>query len=241
MNVPEISVIIPTFNEAANVASLIATLRALNGPPREIIVTDGGSHDQTVRLARESGAIVVETARGRGAQLNAGAQKAHGEILWFVHADAKVHPRSLDYLQNCAGDRQIYGGNFRLRFARQVESQVTELEWAPHFFARIARQQRRLGIYYGDSGLWVRREIFVKLNGFAPWPLFEDYDFARRLENYARLHRAKTALSPWPITVSSRRFCKSPLRVLGQWLLFQILFSCGASPENLAKIYHKNR
>jgi hypothetical protein len=104
-------------------------------------------------------------------------------------------------------------------------------------FARIARQQRRLGIYYGDSGLWVRREVFDQLNGFQNWPLFEDYDFARRLESYARQHNKHTALAPYPIIVSSRRFQKHPLRALRQWLCLQILFSCGTSPQKLARIY----
>lgn len=228
-----ISIIIPTFNEAPRIAALIDILHALPGAAREIIVSDGGSTDETLCVAQDAGAIVVEGAKGRGAQLNLGAQIARGEILWFVHADAKIHRRSLIYLQNCARDAQFYGGNFRLRFEGY--------SWAPYFFARIARQQRRFGIYYGDSGIWVRQEIFVELSGFARWPLFEDYDFARRLENYARLQGGQTALAPWPITVSARRFQEKPLRVLRQWLWLQILFSCGTSPEQLAAIYRSEK
>lgn len=225
-----LSIIIPTFNEAPRIAALIRALRALPGPAREIIVSDGGSSDETARFAHKSGAIVVETARGRGAQLNAGAQIASGEILWFVHADARLHQRSLDYLQRCARDARIYGGNFRLRFKAD--------NWASHLFARIARQQRRLGLYYGDSGIWVQREVFAALKGYRHLPLFEDYDFARRLENYAHLRDAQTALAPLPITVSSRRFREKPLRILGQWLWLQTLFCCGVPPEHLAQSYH---
>lgn len=227
------SIIIPTFNEAPHIGALIKNLRALPGAAREIIVSDGGSTDETRHIAQESGAIVVENGARRGAQLNAGARVARGEILWFVHADARIHRRSLIYLESCGRDSQIHGGNFRLRFEG--------CGWPPHFFARIARQQRRVGIYYGDSGIWARREIFVELNGFADWPLFEDYDFARRLQNYASLQGGKTALAPWPITVSARRFQQQPLRVLRQWLWLQTLFSCGASPERLAKIYRSEK
>jgi rSAM/selenodomain-associated transferase 2 len=233
VNAPSISIIIPTLDEAAHIGHLIDSLQTLPGPIRDIVISDGGSRDATVSLARKKGATVIESVRGRGAQLNAGAKIARGAILWFVHADAKLHRRSLDYLHKCAQNPQICGGNFRLRFDTE--------NWNAHLFARIARQQRRQGIYYGDSGFWVRREIFVKLNGFAEWPLFEDYDFARRLEQFARLHGKQTALAPWTITVSSRRFHDRPLRVLLQWLWLQTLFLCGVPPEKLAALYHRNR
>lgn len=233
MNLPTISVVIPTFNEAARIEPLIASLNFLPGPAREIIISDGGSDDETVKIAHQNGALVVQEARGRGAQLNAGASITGGEILWFLHADALVHRRSLEYLRKCAADSRICGGNFRLRFENTT--------WSAHFFARIARQQRRAGIYYGDSGIWTRREIFVELNGFKSWPLFEDYDFARRLEFYARFRGRQTALAPYPITVSARRFERQPLRVLRQWLWLQILFSCGVPPEKLAALYRRTK
>lgn len=226
-----ISIIIPTLNEAAHIEALIKTLYSLPGNAREIIVSDGGSTDATVKHAAQAGALVVATACGRGAQLNAGTEAASGVILWFVHADARVHLRSIQYLEQCAAAEHLIGGNFRLRFEGQG--------WAPHLFARIARQQRRGGVYYGDSGLWVRRQVFTELGGFADWPLFEDYDFARNLENYARLNGLKTAHAPLPIIASSRRFQQQPVRVLGQWLLLQVLFSCGVSPRQLAKWYRK--
>lgn len=233
MQSPLISIIIPTLNEAKRLGFLIKALQLTAGPAREIIVSDGGSADETVAIAKAAGAGVVESARGRGAQLNAGAQAAGGEILWFVHADAKVHPRSLEYLEKCAQNSQLCGGSFRLRFDKQNP--------AAHLFARIARQQRRRGIYYGDSGVWTRRAVFDELNGFQNWPLFEDYDLARRLEKYACQHGKQTALAPFSITVSARRFEKQPLKTLSQWFWLQILFSCGVSPEHLAEIYRRDR
>ena len=233
---PAISIITPTLNEAPRIEVLIEALHSLPGPQREVIVSDGGSSDKTVARARKAGALVVIGARGRGAQLNAGAQEAGGELLWFVHADTQVHSRSLQYLENCAKNSRLCGGNFRLRFEERCEG-CKRRDWAAHLFARIARQQRRLGIYYGDSGIWVRREVFDRLNGFQAWPLFEDYDFARRLDTYARQNNKQTALAPYPITVSARRFRKRPLRVLRQWLWLQILFLCGTSPQKLAQIY----
>jgi rSAM/selenodomain-associated transferase 2 len=229
VQIPRISIVIPTLNEAPRLGVLIESLQLVAGPQREIVISDGGSSDETTTIARQKGALVAEGARGRGAQLNAGASVASGDILWFVHADARVHRRSLEYLEKCAKNSQLCGGNFRLRFDERTS--------ATRLFARIARQQRRLGLYYGDSGIWVRRAVFDELNGFQNWPLFEDYDFARRLEVYARRHGKQTALAPLPMTVSSRRFQKNPFGTLRQWLWLQILFWSGASPEKLAQIY----
>jgi rSAM/selenodomain-associated transferase 2 len=230
VQIPQISIVIPTLNEAPRLEALIEALQLMGGPEREIVVSDGGSSDETTTIARQKGVLVAESARGRGAQLNAGASVASGGILWFVHADARAHRRSLEYLDRCAENSQLCGGNFRLRFDEQTP--------ATRLFARIARQQRRLGLYYGDSGIWVRRAVFDELNGFRNWPLFEDYDFARRLEVYARRHGRQTALAPLPITVSSRRFQKNSFGTLRQWLWLQILFWGGVSPEKLAQIYH---
>jgi rSAM/selenodomain-associated transferase 2 len=221
-----LSVIIPTYNEAPHILTLIASLRG-----HEIIVSDGGSTDETVQISRAAGAIVIESERRRGAQLNAGARAATGKALWFVHADARPHPRAATHIKQCLLRPEIVGGNFRLRFAG--------MGWAPHFFSRIARHQRRLGVYYGDSGIWLRRDVFETLGGFAHWPLFEDYDLARRMESFARRHALRTNYAPLPIYASSRRFENHPALVLSQWLLLQALFSLGVPPTQLANWYRK--
>ena len=230
-----LSIIIPTLNEAPHIALLIESLRAMQNDAisLEIIVSDGGSRDATAKLARTAGAIVVEGAKGRGAQLNAGARVASGDALWFLHADAKPHPRSATHIARCLQNSAICGGNFRLRFAGGG--------WAANVFARIARQQRRMGIYYGDSGIWTRRAVFDSLGGFADWPLFEDYDFARRLESFAQRHTFRTDYASCALVASPRRFHKAPLRILAQWLLLQMLFSLGASPQRLAEFYHRGK
>nr|AUN36270.1 hypothetical protein [uncultured bacterium] len=85
----------------------------------------------------------------------------------------------------------------------------------------------------------MRREVFKLLSGFRDWPLFEDYDFARRLEDFSRRHGMRTAYSRLPITASSRRLEKGAGKVLAQWLALQLLFSTGAPPEKLARYYFR--
>ena len=227
-----ISIIIPTRNEAACIASQIAYLQSLSRYSKtslEIIVCDGQSSDETASVAREGGAVVVETFPNRGLQQNAGAERATKGVLWFLHADARPHPGSLLHLEKAALNCHFSGGNFQLRFEQSTPF--------TRVFAVIARLQRARGIYYGDSGIWVRREVFDVMGGFRDWPLFEDYDFAKRLEAFSRRNGSKTKYSLLAITASSRRFRKREGKVLAQWLMLQLLFSLGASPEKLARLY----
>lgn len=221
---PTISVIIPTLGEAAHLGRLIARLQAM---PRvsQIIVADGGSRDQTVASARALGALVVKGARGRGPQQNAGARAATGEVLWFAHADC-LPPRHADAQIARAVQGGARGGNFRIRFdARGM---------APRVFEIIARVQRARGIYYGDSGLWLTREVWEQIGGFAPWPLFEDYALVRQLER-----AGQTACCAGRVRVSARRFERRPWKILWLWLELQIRFRLGQSPDALARIYRR--
>ena len=89
-----LSVIIPTYNEAPSIAGLIQSLRQ-HDPRREveILVVDAHSPDGTAEVARRAGATVLLAPKpGRAAQMNLGAARATGEVLYFVHADVGIHP-----------------------------------------------------------------------------------------------------------------------------------------------------
>ena len=219
---PLLSIVIPTFNEAAHLPRLLKRLGEIPNVA-QIVVADGGSSDATVSIARAAGALVVEGARGRGPQQNLGAQCATGEILWFLHADC-LPPRSASSQIERALERGAIGGNFRVRF--------TARGWAPRLFETIARVQRARGVYYGDSGIWLRREVWDAIGGFPDWPLFEDYQLVKQLES-----SGKTACCAGRLQVSARRFARQPLRVLWLWLELQIRFTLGQAPDELARIY----
>ncbi|HEX9996743.1 MAG TPA: TIGR04283 family arsenosugar biosynthesis glycosyltransferase [Abditibacterium sp.] len=226
-----ISVLIPARNEAAHLPRLLARLREM---PQigEIIVADGGSSDQTREIAREMSAIVVEGARGRGAQQNAAAQISNGEILWFLHADVLPSRKSGAQIER-AIEKGALGGNFRISFQARG--------FWPRLFEVIARFQRRFGVYYGDSGIWVTRAVFDELGRFENWPLFEDFDFAQRLEALTKSQNRETICLAGRLHLSARRFEKSPARVLWLWARLQIAFWRGASPESLARLYYGAR
>jgi hypothetical protein len=85
----------------------------------------------------------------------------------------------------------------------------------------------------------VRRDVFRQLGGYPQWPLFEDYDFVRRLERFARRNKNRTVCLPLPLLASARRFKRGAGRVLLTWAGFQVLFLLGVSPHYLARIYHR--
>ena len=217
-----ISVIVPTHNEAAHLPELLARLQAMPHLA-QIIVSDGGSSDATAATARALGAIVVEGARGRGPQQNLAAHSATGDILWFLHADC-LPPKSATRQIARAINRGAIGGNFRVRFMARG--------WAPRLFEQIARAQRARGVYYGDSGIWLKRATWLRAGGFPPWPLFEDYALVRQLEL-----SGVTACCAGRLQVSARRFAHQSARVLWLWLELQIRFALGQSPDELARIY----
>lgn len=224
------SVIIPTLDEAARLPGLLADL-ARQKVAHEVIVVDGGSRDGTVDLARASGATVLRTRRGRGQQLAAGAAAAQGDVFLFLHADCRFPTGGLAHIgEALANDTRIVGGNFRLLFDGNDRFSL----WLNDFYAWI----RDRGLYYGDSGIFVRRSIYHRIGGIKPIALMEDYDFVRRLEPVGRTH----CIDYPPLITSSRRFAgRHPAAIVAGWLAIHALYSIGLSPRRLAVLYRSAR
>jgi len=227
---PLVSIVVPTLNEAATLPGLLAHLGGLMGR-FELVVADGGSTDATVALARSHhvAPCVVEVVGGRAAQLNLGVAASCGELLLFVHADSRLPANAYRSLAAAWGDGEVVGGNFRLRFQ------------GGDAFARglgaYYRLSRRLGIYYGDSSIFARREVFERLGGFRELPIMDDYDLARRLERAGR-----TACLPGPALTSARRWRRAGVaRTVGSWVLIQCLYWIGVPSGRLARIYRRVR
>jgi rSAM/selenodomain-associated transferase 2 len=228
MPAPELSIVIPVYNEEGTIGSLLHSLETLAGV--EVILVDGGSQDHTVALALASGRVrILETAAGRAAQMNAGAKVSAGRVLFFLHADARLAPGFPDRIRRALDDPAVMGGNFDIQYEGD--------DWAARCFTRVNRWRRKCRIFYGDSGIFCRREVFESLGGYQPWPIMEDYDFARRLSKCGKL-----ALLEEPIWVSDRRWRKAGLlRTLWSWFVIQGLYSLGIPPHRLARLYRHVR
>ena len=227
---PLVSVIVPVLDEEAALPGLLDHLAELPGR-FEHLVSDGGSRDRTVELARAHPLRphVVTRARGRAEQLNAAAGEAGGDLLLFLHADTRLPRNAHASLRLAHSQRDVIGGNFELRFGGGGR------------FARVLTawyaQQRRLGIYYGDSVIWTRREAFCELGGYRPLPVMDDYDFARRLERHGR-----TLCLPGPAVTSARRWERLGVpRTMLSWIVIRWLFVAGVPAERLARLYRRVR
>lgn len=200
---PELSVIIPTVNEAGTLPRSLASLEE-NKSPFEVIVVDAGSEDGTPEIAGRHGAIALRAAKtSRAAQLNLGAREAKAPLLFFLHADTRPAPGAIDQIvRTLHASPAIAGGAFTRRFD------------SPSLFLRATTRladlrSRHFGLFLGDQGIFVRREIFEALGGFdESLELCEDLDFSRRLRALGKT----VALRPSVLT-SARRFeARGPLR-----------------------------
>lgn len=218
-----VSVIIPTLNEASCIAAAIAALRRQQ--PREIIVVDGGSTDDTVDQARAADTVLA-APRGRAAQMNAGAARAHGEHLLFLHADCSLADGALAAIGPALRRMSVIAGCFAMRVAatgplyRSIDACAT---------ARV----RLTGIAYGDQGLFLRRRDFERLGGFPPLRFMEDVYFSRTLRRHGRV-----IVLPHAIHVSPRRWEQTGLvgQTLRNWTLTALALG-GVSPDQLAAHY----
>ena len=228
--------IIPALNAAAG---LTGTLDALaeaerTGLSAGIVLSDGGSSDATVELARRAGARVVIGARGRGAQLAAGAEAASrfakpDDWYLFLHADTAPAPGWSQAVSAFMADNahRDAAGYFRFALddaserARRLERAVA---WRCHLFS----------LPYGDQGLLISRRLYEALGGYRPWPLFEDVDLVRRIgrRRLSRLPvRAVTSADRFRAEGYTRRSMKN-IGLLARYFL-------GVSPHDLARAYRR--
>ncbi|MCI0622130.1 MAG: TIGR04283 family arsenosugar biosynthesis glycosyltransferase [Acidobacteria bacterium] len=220
----KISVIIPALNEAEVIAR---TLRSIpSGEEIEVIVADGGSHDDTVKVAKALGASVVHIAPGRAHQMNIGAAAAQGEILLFLHADTRLPVDFVRSVYEVLRRPGVVAGAFRLRLdARGWKFRIVE--------ALANFRSRWFKLPYGDQALFLRRFHFRVAAGFSLLPIMEDFEFVRRFGRWGRIGLAREAA-----VTSARRWER-----LGVWrttLLNQaviLAYLCGASRHRLARWY----
>lgn len=221
----QLSVVIPTLDEASCIARTIRSAWGLR--PIEVIVSDGHSSDGTCDIARTEGAVVVESERGRGTQLNVGVQRAAGDVLLFLHSDTWLLPTSRGQMDAALADDRIVGGAFR----QQIENPRLIFRWLER---GNALRVRWLRLPYGDQGIFLRRSAFDALGGFPDVRLMEDVLLMREI----RRRNWPIRLLDGPIHVDPRRWIERGVvrQTLRNWCLLAGL-QLGVPPNRLADWY----
>jgi rSAM/selenodomain-associated transferase 2 len=207
-----ISVVIPTLDEASHI---VRTVESVVAPGIETIVVDGGSQDETCRLARDAGVRVLASERGRARQLRMGGEKSTGDVVLFLHADTRLERGWQEGVRQALSDPECAGGAFAFRFAERG-AWLRWMEWG------VALRVALLRLPYGDQALFVRRSVLERMGGIPIVPIMEDLDLVRAIKRAGRLQMLDLTA-----TTSSRRYIRSgglrtvfqhQLALLGWWL-----------------------
>jgi len=220
---PLVTVVTPVLADTEAAARLLAQLPVT--PEIESVVVDGANDPKLDRIiGGHPHARLLRTTAGRGRQMNAGARDAAGGWLLFLHADSTLPPQWLQAFMDI--DDDVVGGWFA--FA------LDDAAWQARVIERLVRWRvRRLGLPYGDQGLFVRRRTFEAMGGFREMPLFEDVEFARRL-----IRAGRVVELPLALRTSSRRWRRDGwLRRSARNVVLVILYMAGVPPSRLARWY----
>ena len=223
---PAISIVIPTLNEAENLAAVLASTES--SVDLEIIVVDGGSSDGTTEVAKSFGVRLLTTDAGRARQVNAGGLAARGNVLFFLHGDTRL-PRGYEWhVLDSMEKPGVVAGAFTLGIDGS-EFGFRIIEMLANFRSRVFQMP------YGDQGIFLRREVFRALGGFPDMVLMEDFVLMKRLRK-----RGKVAILPVAVKTSARRWRKLGMlktTLINQAVLLGYFF--GSDPERLASWYKK--
>jgi rSAM/selenodomain-associated transferase 2 len=225
-----VSFVIPAWRDAENLAVLIPRLAQLAPAPEIIVVAVSGDAASEQVAAAHGARFAHFAAPSRGEQMNYGASLATGDVLVFQHADTEFSELHLSALQTALRDRAVVGG----AFYRKFDERHPRLMW----LEKVARwMTRRGGTLFGDQTVFVRRDVFVRLGGFARIPLMEDVEFSPRLRAAGQI----AVLDP-PVRSSGRHHDRK-----GAWRttirngLMLLLYKLGVQPQTLHRWYYEHQ
>jgi len=222
-----ISVVIPALNEAAELPTTIARLRAI---PQvlEIVLADGGSADGTESLANQLGCKVISSPRGRGTQMRFGAQQATGDVVLLLHADTWLEPNAGRAILDALNRSGAVGGGCWKTFRE------------PHWLMRGSRMKCFIRFFLfhrfmGDQAMFVRRDVLERIGGVPDVPIMEEFALCRLLRAQGKL-----VLAPTVVTTSARRFKeRGVLCTYARMWRMTLQYYAGTPLDQLKRIYEQ--
>lgn len=227
-NIPRISIIIPVLNEAQTLPHTLKKLQGIKGI--EVIVVDGGSQDETVTRAQSFSVQVITTAAGKARQMNAGAARATGDTILFLHGDTQLPDAFKHWVEQILSQPQIIAGAFELKIA----APVLALRWVE---LAVKIRSRYCQLPYGDQALFMKTQTFRDIGGFPDLPIMEDFALVRQLQK-----RGKIAIAPVPVITSARRW--QQIGILQTTLINQIViigYLLGVPSNTLSQWYRARK
>jgi rSAM/selenodomain-associated transferase 2 len=225
---PLISVVVPVLYEGHRINSLIAHIKDIDRASRaEIIVVDGNPLKDTLQAITQEGVLQISSPPGRGPQMNAGAGRAGGEILLFLHADTRLPDNAFAKVARAMEDKRHVAGAFRL----SIDSTgflFRIIEYGTLIRSRVTR------VPFGDQAIFLRKSYFFEIGGFRNMPIMEDVELMVRIRSQGQ----RIILLPEKVRTSARRWEQEGILTcsLRNWML-RALYVLKVPPEKLARFY----
>ena len=218
-----ISIIIPTLNEEKVLKKTIESV-LIQPNKLEIIISDGGSTDNTLNIAKKY-AKIVNSKKGRGIQMNSGTKFANGDILLFLHADTILPKNATKEIKKILKDKTIIAGGFHKKY-NSPKYVLSSKFFNSKIWLKIFK------FIPGDQAIFIRKNTFTKIKGFKNISLMEDVEIFKRLKTKGKIKLLKKT-----VITSSRRFEHKPIRTLILMSFLLTSFYLGANPNKLKKKY----
>ena len=182
---PSVSVVVPVHNGGAAFQRCLASLKAADPKPLEVIVVADGDSDDSWRFAEEAGARVIRLPKSGGPARarNVGAREARGGVLFFIDADVTVPPKSVALVSGAFRADPMLGACFGSYddepFEPNLLSQYKNLQ---HHWVHQTGNEAASTFWAGCGA--VRRDFFLEVGGFDEGyrrPSIEDIELGYRL------------------------------------------------------------
>lgn len=223
----KVSIIIPVYNEEKTIRRLLRTLEPVK-EKAEILFVDGGSTDRTLNLIPGEYTVLIG-AKGRARQMNLGAEKSGGDVLFFLHCDSEIPGDAIEQIETVM--RKYRAGCFGIAFhSKNIWMKCCQI------ISNHRIKDRK--IMFGDQGIFIRRKLFFEMGGFPDLPIMEDYQFSLTLKEMG----VRIGIAKKRIYTSDRRFAEGGrLRVMWRMNRLRAMYRKGVEIERIAELYRDIR
>jgi len=230
----QLSIILPTLNEAEHLNEVLDDLQHFREKGHQLIIVDGGSADDTLMIAQsmiEQQRVdhVLVSKKGRALQMNAGAEVATGDVLLFLHADTRL-PHCADDVLSKAFEQISQANKFWGRFDVRLSGNKWGFRVIETF---INLRSRMTSIATGDQAIFVESSLFRQIDAYPEIALMEDVAISQRLKKVS----SPVCLSEKVITSSRRWETRGIIATVFLMWKIRFLYFMGVSPTRLVKMY----